>query len=572
MTQIARGAFIGCEGLTDVYFAGTEEQWNGIIMGEGNESLTSTNIFFNSTGPEPGKNLYDSFPDAIKYVPYSYFYRPNQVVNVESAPGPHNWTDFCNVNFVFSPSVADVTPYIDGERASLWKKYSDAQSAIETQIGIPAEVFQEHGEDSHQIVFDAALRNGTIKRYTVDYSVSIDHSLTPRYYIEGVLPGGLTMNSESGELYGVPMAEGTWSFTLGAEYLDAAGNVASAMENPQTLFVENNTNSAVQRPNDYEIIVPVGTPDPGDVNHFFKNDYLDETLVIDAPFHEFRRLYIDGVELTWDVDYTAREGSTVLTIRAQTFRNFGEGTHTIAAEFRVGTGSGSTMKRVAQNYTLTISTGSPSRPTKSPSGTRQPVHPVSQPSQSPSTPPPAPELPVTDVSESDWFYEDVVWAYQNGIMLGVDAVSFAPQVEISEATVVTVLARLAGADLSQFEGVQEEGIDPGQHFTASAVWAMRAGLLPDRKAFTGTGTATREQMAVLLVNYLRSVGADTAPPAEPAVFADGAQMSEAGNAAFQVLYQKGIFKGTGGMQMNPAGTTKRAHFVALVHRIDQAAE
>ena len=46
LTEIKESAFTGCESLTDVYFSGTEEQWNAIVIGEGNEALTTAEVHF----------------------------------------------------------------------------------------------------------------------------------------------------------------------------------------------------------------------------------------------------------------------------------------------------------------------------------------------------------------------------------------------------------------------------------------------------------------------------------------------------------------------------------------------
>ncbi len=46
VTSIGPGAFFGCEDLTDVYFSGTEEQWNEITKGEENEKLTGAEIHY----------------------------------------------------------------------------------------------------------------------------------------------------------------------------------------------------------------------------------------------------------------------------------------------------------------------------------------------------------------------------------------------------------------------------------------------------------------------------------------------------------------------------------------------
>lgn len=395
---------------------------------------------------------------------------------------------------------------------------------------------------------------------------------TFRCELTGTLPNGLSLDP-SGVVSGVPMAAGTWKFSVLCWWGDlAAGKTeGEPWEEFYQLTVSGNTDAAVQKPNDYPIVDPVGTPDSGRPGHFYKTAYSEESLTIDGPYTEFTRLLIDGVEQERGVDYTAREGSTVITIRSQTFRKVGEGTHTIAAEFRAGGAPEGALKRAAQNYTLNISKPSGGSGGGSSSGGGSYPTRVTTPKPAESQPPvQKPGLPFTDVSPSDWFYDDVVWAYEEGIMLGVSDTLFAPQREVSQATIVTVLARLAKVDTAQFQEEAESGIQAGRSFTGAAVWAKRAGLLPEGP-FTGDETTTRNQMAVMLVKYLTSMGKDTTPPVQPVAFADLADMTREGVEAFQVLYQHGIFKGVGGLRMNPTGSTTRAHFAALIHRIHEMA-
>ena len=55
VTTIKNGAFFECQDIGDVYYAGSEAQWNAISIGSSfNTALTNANIHFNSTGPETG--------------------------------------------------------------------------------------------------------------------------------------------------------------------------------------------------------------------------------------------------------------------------------------------------------------------------------------------------------------------------------------------------------------------------------------------------------------------------------------------------------------------------------------
>ena len=50
VTSIGKRAFNFCGSLKDVYYSGSEEQWNGISIGDSNEYLTNATIHYNSSG------------------------------------------------------------------------------------------------------------------------------------------------------------------------------------------------------------------------------------------------------------------------------------------------------------------------------------------------------------------------------------------------------------------------------------------------------------------------------------------------------------------------------------------
>lgn len=52
------------------------------------------------------------------------------------------------------------------------------------------------------------------------------------------------------------------------------------------------------------------------------------------------------------------------------------------------------------------------------------------------------ENPFTDVSESDWFFNDVKFVYQNGLMNGTSATTFSPEGTTSRGMIVTILWRM----------------------------------------------------------------------------------------------------------------------------------
>ena len=66
VTSISDGAFFDCEGLKDVYYTSTEDEWNKITIGNDNENLTNATIHYNFE-PEPSNKQTGSCGDNVTY-------------------------------------------------------------------------------------------------------------------------------------------------------------------------------------------------------------------------------------------------------------------------------------------------------------------------------------------------------------------------------------------------------------------------------------------------------------------------------------------------------------------------
>ena len=63
VTRIENLAFNGCNNLTDVYYSGTQDQWNAINTGTNNTSLTTANIHYNSRARSVVSNAASGYTD-----------------------------------------------------------------------------------------------------------------------------------------------------------------------------------------------------------------------------------------------------------------------------------------------------------------------------------------------------------------------------------------------------------------------------------------------------------------------------------------------------------------------------
>lgn len=85
VTEIAGSAFEGCTGITDVYYDGTEEEWNSVSIGiEGNNALLNATIHFK--GEKYGKNKTWSFDKATG------------TLTILNDDGLENWAEYCNAD------------------------------------------------------------------------------------------------------------------------------------------------------------------------------------------------------------------------------------------------------------------------------------------------------------------------------------------------------------------------------------------------------------------------------------------------------------------------------------------
>ena len=156
--------------------------------------------------------------------------------------------------------------------------------------------------------------------------------------VGGSLPPGLTLYP-SGEIFGIPTTAGTFEFS-----------VQGSTQATFSLEVLDNTDGNVEVFSDagYELIQRL----PSVITAF-----EDHVMISAGPHHEFVALWLNGVRLVPGVDFDHAPGSTVITVRAQTFENLAvSGRNTIAAEFRVDGHMGG-LRTAAQNFYLNVPTG-----------------------------------------------------------------------------------------------------------------------------------------------------------------------------------------------------------------------
>ena len=178
--------------------------------------------------------------------------------------------------------------------------------------------------------------------------------------------------------------------------------------------------------------------------------------------------------------------------------------------------------------------------------------------------------PFTDVHPDDWFYNDVMFVYQNGLMAGTSDTTFSPNDPITRAQAAVIFYRMAGSPAvtgdSPFTDVEN---GPGTAWYYNAVlWAQQNGIVSgygDGTFHPGTNI-TREQLAVIFYNYAKLKGYDVSATNDLSGFTDAGDVSDWALPAMRWAVGSGIMGGYGDGILGPQGTATRAQVAAMLRR------
>lgn len=163
----------------------------------------------------------------------------------------------------------------------------------------------------------------------------------------------------------------------------------------------------------------------------------------------------------------------------------------------------------------------------------------------------AKDLLFTDVTSTDWFYNDVKYAYETGLMTGTSGTAFSPEAPVTRGMVMTILARR--------EGIRTDRYTPW--YAAGCEWAKANGISDGSNP---EAPVTREQLAAMLYRYAALKNRDLTA-GENLNFTDASDVSAYALPAFRWATGEKILTGSNGA-LNPQATATRAHLAAILHR------
>lgn len=180
---------------------------------------------------------------------------------------------------------------------------------------------------------------------------------------------------------------------------------------------------------------------------------------------------------------------------------------------------------------------------------------------------PVSSLPFGDVKSADWFYNDVKYVYEKGMMAGTAADVFAPNATTTRAMIVTILYRLEGSPAVTGTSAFVD-VPAGQWYTDAVNWAAANQIVKGTSAttFAPNASITREQMAAILYRYAQYKGYDVTKKADLSGYSDNGQVSAYAKDALAWANAAKLINGVTNTTLAPQGNATRAQVSAILHR------
>ena len=175
--------------------------------------------------------------------------------------------------------------------------------------------------------------------------------------------------------------------------------------------------------------------------------------------------------------------------------------------------------------------------------------------------------PFTDVSEKDWFYGDVMFVYENGLMLGTSKTLFSPYGTATRGMMATILWRMEGSPAPKGKNSFTD-VEAGKWYADAITWTAENGIFAGygKDKFGPDDPITREQLAAIFYRYADYKGYDLTVKGNLDKFKDADKITDYAKTAMQWAVGSSLVKGKSGNLLDPQGTATRAEIAAMLHR------
>ena len=173
----------------------------------------------------------------------------------------------------------------------------------------------------------------------------------------------------------------------------------------------------------------------------------------------------------------------------------------------------------------------------------------------------------TDVSEDDWFYDDVMFVYENGLMEGISNTQFGPYETQTRGRMAEILWRMEGSPAPKAKNSFAD-VEDGARYADAIAWITENAILSSysKDSFGPGDRITWEQLAVMFYRYAEYKGYDISIKGSQEELKDmDSTMDDAGKAVLWAV-SNGLIREEADVLSALQDPVSRAEIAAMLHR------
>ncbi|MBQ3100066.1 MAG: S-layer homology domain-containing protein [Clostridia bacterium] len=173
-----------------------------------------------------------------------------------------------------------------------------------------------------------------------------------------------------------------------------------------------------------------------------------------------------------------------------------------------------------------------------------------------------------DVKKESWYYDQVYYCFNSGLMSGMSVTTFAPSEKVTRAMVVSVLGKMIGVNTASYTDLSFSDVRAGSWYAPYVDWAKKSGITSGYNSgvFGTHDHVTREQLAVFFYKFAAHLKYNTGYSKDLSVFSDASAAHDWALPGLRYAYGIGLLTGKNAGILDPRGEASRAELAAMVKR------
>ena len=183
-----------------------------------------------------------------------------------------------------------------------------------------------------------------------------------------------------------------------------------------------------------------------------------------------------------------------------------------------------------------------------------------------------PMIPFTDVKAGMWYEQALLRCYNWEYFKGMSETTFGPNVTMTRAMFVQVIANFWGVDTSEYACDNFTDVKPNHWYYGAVSWAYENGITNGTSdtTFSPNKALTRQEAAALFANTIKADGLYETPTTEfDAKFTDVEKIAPWATESMLWAVENGIISGTSETTLAPAGQATRMQVAQMLCKFEE---